>query len=426
MLQSEFITHYADFFMKILHTSDWHIGATLHRHDRSVDHDHIFGQIARIAAGHDVDAIVVSGDIYHWPAPTAAAMQTFDCAIEMILTTVPHVQIIITAGNHDSASRLESPRRIFRRAGVVVTGTITDHDSDDDLRRKLLVPVGRDGQIRGYILALPYLQRLHYTPDFTGRLQNICASRPHPELPLVMTAHTTVSGADYRGHSDGSELMVGGIDSIPLSALGNCADYIALGHIHHAQNIRGSHGRARYSGSPLAVSFDEDYEHSVSIITVDKAGGDISVDVVPLEQKRPLVTVGGAEGLPWKEALKHLKRVLKNGEILPESFIRLNVRTGREYDEVPADCNDQARTVAEAYGCLFCTVNAIYDSSGHTSDVHSFSTAEFRSLPPLQVACMYADRAEKPLDDELMQLLDTAIIQAGKETGETDDNTILP
>ena len=127
-----------------------------------------------------------------------------------------------------------------------------------------------------------------------------------------MTAHTTVKGCDYTGHEHGTELVVGGIDSFDVESLGEGYDYLALGHIHHEQFVHTGKHNVRYSGSPIPVSFDENYPHSVSIVEIGGHGDKPKVVKKEIENPHPLETLPSDGMAKWEEAkelLRHFRLI---------------------------------------------------------------------------------------------------------------------
>ena len=122
------------------------------------------------------------------------------------------------------------------------------------------------------------------------------------DLPVVMIAHATVKGCDFRGHDHATEYAVGGIDSLELEEMGEGYDYLALGHIHHEQFVHSGKHNVRYSGTPLPVSFDESYPHSVSIVEIGKHGDTPTVEQIGIRNPHPLVTLPTDGLATWEEA----------------------------------------------------------------------------------------------------------------------------
>lgn len=308
--------------MRLLHTSDWHLGQNFYGYDRTAEHRQFLLQLRDIVCQARPDAMVVSGDIFHNYTPSAQTLRLYTDSLVAIHEARPEMRIIVTAGNHDSASRLDADGELWRLANVSVIGRLPrDAEGHVDFA-STLISVGD----KGLVMALPYIFEQAYpaAPDgadprksfFAMAGDYVTAHNPQG-LPTALMAHLTVLGSDTSGQrvkavADG----VGGIDCMPVSDFPAAFDYVALGHIHRPQTVAeraadgasssGGAGRVRYSGSPLPVSFDEDYRHSVSIVDVDH-GRQPSITVVPIGNPCPLLTIP-REPLPTADALEALRR----------------------------------------------------------------------------------------------------------------------
>lgn len=194
--------------MKIIHTSDWHLGQEFYTYDRTEEHEAFLSQLRDIAATERPDALVVCGDIYHTATPSNSVMRFFTDWLDRIRQACPQMQIIVTAGNHDSSSRLEITRSLWAHLGVTVIGRIERKDEAPDIDR-LIVPVtGEDGRKCGYVIALPHIFPQNYpalsedTPRedrkkaFMAALGKRIPEINSEDLPVVMTAHLTISGGE--------------------------------------------------------------------------------------------------------------------------------------------------------------------------------------------------------------------------------------
>ncbi|MDE6652840.1 MAG: exonuclease SbcCD subunit D [Muribaculaceae bacterium] len=249
--------------MKILHTSDWHLGHTLYNYDRTEEQRAMLDEITDVVRERKPDVFVLSGDVYHTSQPSAAVQKLFTEALVGIRDANPGMTIVVTAGNHDSGSKHEVFRTPWRALGVHAIGRLDKENIDDHI-----VEVAG----KGYVVAVPYCNEKSIPEDFFQKLLDEVKQRNTEGRPVVLTAHTTVKGCDFSGHENASDYMVGGIDSMEVSQFGSGYDYLALGHIHHEQYVHTGHHNVRYSGSPMAVSFDENFKHSVSVVEIGKHG----------------------------------------------------------------------------------------------------------------------------------------------------------
>lgn len=373
--------------MKIIHTSDWHLGHVLYGYDRSGEQRSMLGQIEKIVGTEKPDALVVSGDVYHTGQPSAAVQKMFTEAVMRMHEACPEMEIVITAGNHDSASRHEVSRILWETQKVNMIGSVDRDDPD-----KLIVEVSG----KGFVVAVPYVNERSVPEGFCQSLLDKVSERNPDNLPVVISAHTTVAGSNFTGHEDVRELSVGGIDSVGLEEFGEGYDYIALGHIHKPQTIAGSGGRARYSGTPLPVSFDETYAHSVSAVEIGSRGETPRIREIPIKSPCPLVNIPSSGFGKWDE----VKELLKDFPNDNPAYIRLNVEVE---DSLPPDAVVEARNILNGGLGLFCTINARRSAAGK-SDRKTLSVSEFRAMEPLEVARLYAEDKGITFADELADL----------------------
>ena len=251
--------------MKLIHTSDWHLGHTLYNYDRSREQQAFLEQLARIVAEERPDAMVVSGDIYHYSTPSAATQKMYTDGMLRIHRACPEMTIVVTAGNHDSSSKLEIDSSLWNHFGVKVVGNIERTREEVNLEKHIVPVEDEDGDLKGYIVAVPHVYPQNFpmldteTPReerqarFFQTLLDEVEKMNTAEVPVVLTAHLSIEGSDRTGHDE----AIGGIEYVPIGSLGSGYDYLALGHIHCPQNIRSDRFHARYCGTPLPVSFDE-------------------------------------------------------------------------------------------------------------------------------------------------------------------------
>ncbi|ONM50626.1 exonuclease SbcCD subunit D [Nocardia donostiensis] len=252
--------------MRILHTSDWHIGRTFHGVDLLPDQERVLTAIAEIVAAEAVDAVVLPGDVYDRSIPSADAIAVCNRGFEAIREA--GAQIVATSGNHDSPARLGAGASFAAAGGLHLRTTIAAADRPVRL-------TDEHGEIACY--GIPYLEpevargelgipraRSH-AEVLTAALERIRADiSRRPTARTVLLAHAFVVG----GQATGSERSIssGGVETVPLSMFDTGEfDYVALGHLHSPQTLAES---VRYSGSPLPYSFGEN-SHRKAVWIVD-------------------------------------------------------------------------------------------------------------------------------------------------------------
>ena len=373
--------------MKILHTSDWHLGHTLYNYDRTEEQMAMLLQMVDIVREEKPDVFLLCGDVYHTPQPSASVQTMFTNALVEIHDANPDMTIVITAGNHDSGTKHDIFRTPWKALKVYTIGSVYTNNKED-----LIIEI--PGQ--GYVIAVPYVNERNMPDGFFQDLLDIVAERNKANLPILMTAHTTISGCDFTGHENASEYVVGGIDSHSLEDMGTGYDYLALGHIHHAQFVRGGHHRVRYSGTPIPVSFDENNQHSVSIVELNKHGEEPVVKEIDINTHRPLVTLPKDDVATWEDAKDLLERFPND----IEAYIRLNV----EVDNfLPVEANAEALLLTEGKKCRFCVINTHRLKKDHR-EAKVMTVQEFKTEKPIDIAERYAEDIGVEFDDDMKEL----------------------
>ncbi|MBD5317364.1 MAG: exonuclease subunit SbcD [Bacteroides sp.] len=385
--------------MKIIHTSDLHLGHTLYGYDRTEEQAAMLAAIREAVEAHSPDVLVISGDVYHTSQPSATVQRMFAEAMVELRRTAPSMEIVVTAGNHDSGARHEVFREPWRALGVHAVGAV-DRDNPDSHIIEI--------EGKGFVIAVPYAAPRNIPEDFFTRLTDIVAERNAGALPVVMMAHTAVAGSDFSGHDRATELTVGGIDAVSLDTFGSGYDYLALGHIHCPQFVDGRGGRARYSGSPLAVSFDEAYPHSLTLVELPARGAAPVTSLIEVPVVRPLVSLPAREFAPWAEA----RALLSDFPDDIPAYIRLNVEVD---DFLPAGAREEAESLCAGKECRFCVINARRTAEASLSRA-AMTVSEFRSASPAEIARMYAADTGLEFDDDLAAMFSEVIESVNEDS----------
>ena len=148
--------------MKIIHTSDWHLGHILYEHDRTAEHAAFLSQLRDIVAEEKPDALLVSGDIYDRTNPSTSVQKMYYRALLDIHSACPDMAIVVTAGNHDSKAMLELGRELWQMAGVTVVGQVERRDGMIDLDRHIIAIRDGNGDAKGYVVAVPHIFDQNY------------------------------------------------------------------------------------------------------------------------------------------------------------------------------------------------------------------------------------------------------------------------
>lgn len=385
--------------MKILHTSDWHLGHTLYNYDRTEEQLAMLEQMVSIVEEQKPDVFLLCGDVYHTPQPSAAVQTMLSDGLVRIHEANPQMTIVMTAGNHDSGTKHEIFQTPWKALKVYAIGQLEKEDLDEHI-------IEVSG--KGWIVAVPYANERNIPEGFFQQLLDRVAEKNAEDLPVVMTAHTTVKGCDFTGHDHATEYTVGGIDSLELEEMGEGYDYLALGHIHHGQFVHSGKHNVRYSGTPLPVGFDENFTHSVSIVEIDKHGEIPAVREIDIRNPHPLVTLPTDGLATWEEAKELLSKFPND---IP-AYIRLNVEIE---DFLPVEANAEAASLTEGKQCRFCCINAKRKTVSQ-NDVKVLTVQEFQSEKPIEIAKRYAEYEGISFDDEMQTMFNEVMDMVADES----------
>ena len=283
--------------MRLLHTSDWHLGRSFHGTSLLEEQAQAMARIVELAKEGEVDAVLIAGDIYDRAIPPAEAVQLFNNTLAQL--RLSGAAVIAIAGNHDSHVRVSVYDPLLSALGVSIRGEVRR------AQEPVLVNPRRGGPPVA-IYPLPYLDPAVDGPlliaeqaPATNRLRHEDVTRlalerlrddlrGRPGHRSVVVAHTFVAGG--QPCESERELSVGNVEQVSVGAFAGF-DLVALGHLHRCQDLDGA--RLAYSGSPLAYSFSEQHQQKVVRLIELNGAGVAMVERVPLNVGRPLATLEG-------------------------------------------------------------------------------------------------------------------------------------
>ncbi|MBO5240520.1 MAG: exonuclease subunit SbcD [Clostridia bacterium] len=311
--------------MKILHTSDWHVGKRLMGRERLAEQAEVLDEIVELCEREEIELVLIAGDIFDTYTPQAEAEELFFSKIKRVAGE--NRAVLIISGNHDDGVRLSAVSPLSQEQGVYIVGNSRATISTAFGSRKTRPTSSGKGYVifenergeKAFIATLPYPNEARFKEEkselpYVERMQgwiNEVVSGNAEKLPSILLAHIFVAGGKI---SDSErEIDLGGARALPIEALPS-VDYIALGHLHKKQKMGGSH--CYYSGSPLQYSFDEVADKVVKVFDLTQNGVENLKDV-PLTKGKKLVrleaeTVETAETLltGYEENLVELKLIL--------------------------------------------------------------------------------------------------------------------
>ena len=296
--------------MKILHTSDWHIGSTLYGRKRYDETEQFLQWLVETIKNHSIEALLVAGDVFDTSTPSNTAQELYYRFLnEVSRTNCRHV--IVTAGNHDSPSFLDAPKVLLKAFNVHVVGSAAEKGGfevlvlkDGDSKPELIVcavPFLRDRDVRQSSEGESYQDKENRLVEgiishYQKAYEEACKEQNDLDksLPIVGMGHLFIAGSSiYKrlGESSGErDLYVGNLGQVPADRLPSF-DYFALGHLHIPQKVA-CNEVIRYSGSPMAMNFDEIHQQK-SVVLVDIEDQHVDVQTIPVPAFRQFEQIKG-------------------------------------------------------------------------------------------------------------------------------------
>lgn len=298
--------------MKLLHTSDWHLGRALYGRKRDDEFIAFLEWLKETIASEQIDVLLIAGDIFDTSTPSNAAQSLYYQFLSNIATASRCQHVVIIAGNHDSPTFLNAPQTLLRALNVHVVGAITDNPADE-----VLVLYDQNKTPQGIICAVPYLRdkdirtalagetiddknkqlmeglKHHYAVvcDLAEQKQTALETHYNVSIPIIGMGHLFAAGGKTVDQDGVRDLYVGSLAHVGVDAFPSCIDYLALGHLHVPQ-IVGGQAHIRYCGSPIAMGFGEAKQtKQVIIVEFDSEQNTINSVAIPCFQ--PLVRIVG-------------------------------------------------------------------------------------------------------------------------------------
>ena len=415
--------------MRILHTADWHIGQLFHEYDRAFEHNHFLNWLVETLREEEIDVLLVSGDVFDLSNPSAASIKMFYTFLNRAIKTNSDLQIIITAGNHDSASRLESPKPLLESSNIHIIGLV-ERDVDGNIDYdKLTIPLkDESGTIKAWCLAIPFLRPGDYpiipnaenayaagVEALYAEAYEFISTKKHADQRVICMGHLHAQQAEVTDMDKQERLIMGGIECISAAAFHEDILYVALGHIHKAQRIGGKE-HIRYSGSPIPMSFSEQhYRHQVVIFDlIDQNISNIKSLEIPLAV--PLLRIPSVpSALPEVlTALQQLPVLSSDYQTLPYLEVQV-LLDGPE----PA-LKHKIKNAVEGKNVRLATIKSLYKVANATDENDQIITQDkLEALKPQDVFVKaYKVRYNNAVPENMFKLFH----QAAQEATQTDNS----
>lgn len=309
--------------MKLLHTSDWHLGRMLHNRKRYDEYEAFLNWLVGIIESENIDVLLVAGDVFDNSTPSNRAQELYYRFLCRVAASAKR-HVVITAGNHDSPTFLNAPKELLKFLNVHVVGCVSESTEDE-----LLVLSGADSDPQLLVCAIPYLRdrdiriaeagesvedkerkiidgiRLHY--------RSVCQAAEEKRsgftkpVPIVAMGHLFAAGGQTVEGEELRELYIGALAQVKRDIFPECIDYVALGHLHIAQRVGGS-DFIRYSGSPLPIGFGEAMQEK-SVVVVEFSNDAPTVAKIPIPLFQELRTLRG----DWQSIARGIEELKQTG-----------------------------------------------------------------------------------------------------------------
>ncbi len=274
--------------MKIIHTSDWHLGHQLHGYNRDYEHQAFLDWLADELEAQQADALLVAGDIFDTANPPASAWRMLYRFLAKVSKTLPNLDVVMIGGNHDSPSKLDAPHELLKAFDLHMVGGI--HRLEDgtlDVKRMLVPITNKDKQTAAYVLAVPFLRSADLRTDnldenedrlikgvevLYSDMTQAARELLTPEQAMIGMGHAYMASGQLSEMSE-RRVLGGNQHALPASIFADDMSYVALGHLHLAQKVAKKE-HVRYSGSPIPLSMSErNYNHQILAVEFD--GSDV-------------------------------------------------------------------------------------------------------------------------------------------------------
>ena len=413
--------------IRILHTADWHLGQTFFGYGRAGEHEVFLNWLAGEIREREIDALIIAGDVFDVSNPSAASQSLYYHFIYRVTAENPTLQIVIVAGNHDSAARLEAPLPLLQAMRTEVRGVVRKSDDGEIDYDHLTVELkNRDGEVELLCMAVPFLRQGDYptVPTegnpyaegvrelYTQLLQRLWKRRKENQSILAI-GHLQAIGSEIAEKDYSERTVIGGLECVSPDAFSEQIAYTALGHIHKAQRVSGREN-VRYAGSPIPMSFAEKhYHHGVVEVTFD---GGCAVDIMRVECPRliPLMSVPNGEPASPEIVLEILKELPVTEGAAPYLEVKVLLdepepMLRQEVEEALADKNYRLARIVSTYR----------NETGNAEKENENWKRGLQEMSPLQIAQSAFEKIyQVEMPEELTDLFQEAYLAATRKEEE--------
>ena len=402
--------------IRILHTADWHLGQTFFGYDRTQEHEHFLDWLAGVLTKNKIDVLIVAGDVFDVSNPSAASQRMFYRFIHRVTTENPRLQLVVVAGNHDSAARLESPLPLLQEMRTEIKGIVRKQNGKIDYEHLLVELKNAAGEVEALCLAVPFLRQGDYpvvetegnpyaegVKELYARLLKYALKKRTDGQALVAVGHLLATGSEIAEKDHSERIIIGGLESVPPESFPEQIVYTALGHIHKAQRVSGREN-IRYAGSPLPMSFAEKhYHHGVVKVTLDE-GWAVEIEKLEYTPLVRLLSIPATEAAAPDEVLDDL-RGLELPEDEPMPYLEVKVKLS----EPEPMLRQQVEEILEGKPVRLARIVSFYRQAAEGSVEEEVLTAGLQEMNPLQIVkATFENSYQTEMPEELVNLFQEA------------------
>ena len=402
--------------IRILHTADWHLGQTFFGYDRTQEHEHFLDWLAGVLTKNKIDVLIVAGDVFDVSNPSAASQRMFYRFIHRVTTENPRLQLVVVAGNHDSAARLESPLPLLQEMRTEIKGIVRKQNGKIDYEHLLVELKNAAGEVEALCLAVPFLRQGDYpvvetegnpyaegVKELYARLLKYALKKRTDGQALVAVGHLLATGSEIAEKDHSERIIIGGLESVSPESFPEQIVYTALGHIHKAQRVSGREN-IRYAGSPLPMSFAEKhYHHGVVKVTLDE-GWAVEIEKLEYTPWVRLLSIPATEAAAPDEVLDEL-RGLELPEDEPMPYLEVKVKLS----EPEPMLRQQVEEILEGKPVRLARIVSFYRQAAEGSVEEEVLTAGLQEMNPLQIVkATFENSYQTEMPEELVNLFQEA------------------
>ena len=402
--------------IRILHTADWHLGQTFFGYDRTQEHEHFLDWLAGVLTKNKIDVLIVAGDVFDVSNPSAASQRMFYRFIHRVTTENPRLQLVVVAGNHDSAARLESPLPLLQEMRTEIKGIVRKQNGKIDYEHLLVELKNAAGEVEALCLAVPFLRQGDYpvvetegnpyaegVKELYARLLKYALKKRTDGQALVAVGHLLATGSEIAEKDHSERIIIGGLESVSPESFPEQIVYTALGHIHKAQRVSGREN-IRYAGSPLPMSFAEKhYHHGVVKVTLDE-GWAVEIEKLEYTPLVRLLSIPATEAAAPDEVLDEL-RGLELPEDEPMPYLEVKVKLS----EPEPMLRQQVEEILEGKPVRLARIVSFYRQAAEGSVEEEVLTAGLQEKNPLQIVkATFENSYQTEMPEELVNLFQEA------------------